>query len=458
MKQNPAPKLWRAGTLVYTTAGLAMLFFWLLAGDFTWAMKERAVGPSATLLIKQIGVSDFLYALIVIAFPNFTNIFLGPVVSYLSDRHRGPYGRRIPFLAFTTPFIVLGLYGLGLTPFLGEKLHELFPSLSLHAGRLIVFCISWVILDFGTTLTGLLFNALVNDVVPRELLGRFYGLFRMLSLGGGILFNFFLLKEVEHYIMPIFVGIGTLYGVGLTFLCLKVKEGSYPPPETGENKAEQNKTSQALKVWRATLTYLRQSFSQSYYRKVMIVQTLLFFVFGPFNSFSIIYARKLGIGMDRYGIYIAATYIVSFVLSYFLGMLADKFNPLRTGGVCLAVYAVLMLCGWGVLSNPAAFGAILILHGIVSGSCMTLTASLQQRLFPRELFAQFASATGIVSSVINMLLIPLIGKLLDWLQNDYRWLFPIGAVLALTGVGALWSLTRDYNRFGGDEAYQAPKA
>lgn len=57
-----------------------------------------------------------------------------------------------------------------------------------------------------------------------------------------------------------------------------------------------------------------------------------------------------------------------------------------------------------------------------------------------------------------MLLIPLIGKLLDWLQNDYRWLFPIGAVLALTGVDALWSLTRDYNRFGGDEAYQAPKA
>lgn len=57
-----------------------------------------------------------------------------------------------------------------------------------------------------------------------------------------------------------------------------------------------------------------------------------------------------------------------------------------------------------------------------------------------------------------MLLIPLIGKLLDWLQNDYRWLFPIGAVLALTGVVALWSLTRDYNRFGGDEASQAPKA
>mgnify|MGYP000009249577 FL=1 len=330
-----SPKVWKTGTLVYTSAGLAMLFLWLLWGDFTWAMKDRAVGPSATLLIKQIGVSDFLYALIVIAFPNFTNIILGPVISYLSDRHRGPYGRRIPFLAFTTPFVVLGLYGLGLTPWLGGELHGLFPALSLHSGRLIVFCVSWVLLDFGTTLAGALFNALVNDVVPRELLGRFYGLFRMISLGAGVLFNFFLLKEVEHYVMPIFIGIGTLYGIGLLCLCLKVKEGSYPPPEAEEGEVNQSKSSQAIKVWGAALTYLRQSFSLGYYRKIMLAQTLLILVFGPVNGFSIIYAGKLGIGMDKYGLYIAITYACSFTLSYFLGMLADRYNPLRTGVVCL---------------------------------------------------------------------------------------------------------------------------
>lgn len=30
-----SPKTWKAGTLVYSSAGLAMLFFWLLWGDFT---------------------------------------------------------------------------------------------------------------------------------------------------------------------------------------------------------------------------------------------------------------------------------------------------------------------------------------------------------------------------------------------------------------------------------------
>ena len=305
-------KLWKTGTLVYSSTGLAMLFFWLLWGDFTWAMKDRAVGPSATLLIKQIGVSDFLYALIVIAFPCSTNIFLSPIISYLSDRHRGPHGRRIPFLLFTTPFIVLGLYGLGLTPLLGGKLHELFPALTLHGGRLLVFCISWVILDFGTTLAGTLFNALVNDVVPRELLGRFYGLFRMISLGAGILFNFFLLKEVEHYVLWIFVGIGTLYGVGLFSLCFNVKEGEYPPPEQPEQQKNQTAVASILSVWQAALNYLRQSFSLGYYRKIMLAQTLLTLSFSPVNSFSILYAGKLGIGMERYGLYIAVTCLFLF--------------------------------------------------------------------------------------------------------------------------------------------------
>ena len=48
-------------------------------------------------------------------------------------------------------------------------------------------------------------------------------------------------------------------------------------------------------------------------------------------------------------------------------------------------------------------------------------------------------------------------KLLDLLNNNYRCLFPIGALLALSGVAVLWSLSRDYARYGGDEAYQAPK-
>ena len=102
----------------------------------------------------------------------------------------------------------------------------------------------------------------------------------------------------------------------------------------------------------------------------MLAQTLLILVFGPVNGFSIIYAGKLGIGMDKYGLYIAITYACSFTLSYFLGMLADRYNPLRTGGVCLGLYATLMISSWFLLRNSATFGPVLILHsGAVCPVC-----------------------------------------------------------------------------------------
>ena len=37
-------KIWRAGTLTYTTGGLVLLCFWLLWGDFPWAMKTGRWG------------------------------------------------------------------------------------------------------------------------------------------------------------------------------------------------------------------------------------------------------------------------------------------------------------------------------------------------------------------------------------------------------------------------------
>ena len=86
-------RTWRNGTLVYTAGGLAVLFLWLMWGDFAYSMKDRATGTVAALMLKKFDVSDFLFGIIMISFPNFTNIFLCPIVSYRSDRHRGRFGR-----------------------------------------------------------------------------------------------------------------------------------------------------------------------------------------------------------------------------------------------------------------------------------------------------------------------------------------------------------------------------
>ena len=449
------PKVWRVGTLQYTAGGLILLGLCLLGGDFPWALKDRAVVPSATLLIKEFGVSDFLYGLIIVSFPNFTNIILGPVISYLSDRHRGKWGRRIPYLFFTIPFIVGGLFLLGGSRVLGIWLHQAVPGISEYAGKLTVFCIAWFMLDFGSTLSGALFGALLNDVVPQQLLGRFCALLRMVSLGAGIFYNGLLIEHVRTHTAEIFFGIGIAYGLGLLLLCWMVKEGEYPPPDE-EVPAGGGSGGVWKTVSRNTADYFRQSFSLGYYRRIMLALALPWLAFAPVNSFSIQYAGHIGLDMNEYGGYLVVTYLFSFALSYPLGMLADRFHPLRSGIGAMVLYFGVMSAGWICMNDTRGFGIFFILHGILSGCFMTLTASLGQRLLPRSLFAQLSSAGGLVTALLLMVFTPLLGGVLDLLHHDYHSLFLIGAVLAAVSVLVLWRVYQAYLALGGDENYRPP--
>ncbi len=52
--------------------------------------------------------------------PNIINSVFNPIVSFKSDRYRSRWGRRIPFIVMTLPFLVLSLIGLGYTSVLGR--------------------------------------------------------------------------------------------------------------------------------------------------------------------------------------------------------------------------------------------------------------------------------------------------------------------------------------------------
>ena len=64
-------RTWRNGTLVYTAGGLAVLFLWLMWGDFAYSMKDRATGTVAALMLKKFDVSDFLFGIIMISHDKF---------------------------------------------------------------------------------------------------------------------------------------------------------------------------------------------------------------------------------------------------------------------------------------------------------------------------------------------------------------------------------------------------
>jgi MFS family permease len=196
-----APRTWQAGTLIYTSGGLAVLFLWLLLGDFCWMMKERAITPAVQVMLRGFESPDWLVGLLVGSIPAAIGMLLGPFVSVCSDRHRGRWGRRIPFILLPIPFLALAMFGLAVTPSLGDWLHGALGARSpgLMASQILVFSLFWTVFEIGTIVVNPVFVALCNDVVPRELIGRFFGLFRVVSLGAGIVFNFFLMGKVATH-------------------------------------------------------------------------------------------------------------------------------------------------------------------------------------------------------------------------------------------------------------------
>lgn len=465
-------KEWRVGTLCYTSAGIAGLFTILLLGDFVWTMRDRSVGPMSQWYLGDLGVPNWLFGLLLTTFPALLGFFLGPLVSVRSDRHRSPRGRRIPYLIWTTPIAAFGMIGIGITPLIATWLHSLgepgsvfgvwlhgqldgFPFasalLALLENKMVVsvlcFGVFWAVFEVAAIASSAVFNGLINDVVPQDLLGRFYGLFRAVSLIDGIVFNFWVMGMVPTHFTLILVIIGVLYGIAFYWVCLRIKEGEYPPPQKPQT------IGRIVEI----KGYFRDCFSNPYYLSVFLAITLGATYLAPVNIFAIPYAKSLGMSMDTFGKCMATTYAISLCLAFPIGWLADRFHPLRVGIFALGTYMIVVLMAWFLVKDARSFAVFLVLHGVVSGCYFTGAASLAQRLFPRSKFAQFSSAAGIVISVATMTTAPAIGLLIDTNGKDYSLTFGIGSILAALALASTWFVHLQYQRLGGSSNYIAPE-
>ncbi|MBS0633550.1 MAG: MFS transporter [Verrucomicrobia bacterium] len=451
----PAPtlvseKTWRNGTLVYNRAELVTLFCWLLWGDFALSLKDRSIPSLVQLQLQKLEASDTLSGLLIGSLPAVIGLLVLPVVGYRSDRHRGPRGRRIPYLLSFSMLAVVSMVGLAASPPLGQWLHVTLGAHSpgLANGTLIFFSASWTLFEFASiVLAGSLITAFINDVVPHSLLGRFYGLFRALSLIAGAAFNYWGLSWAENHLAAVFLGMAVLYGLGFTVMCFKVREGEYPPPPAPE---EENRPSGAV------LTYLRESFSQSYYWWVFLAIMVSWMALVPFTLFSVFYAKSVQMDMATYGKLWSLTYLCSLVLAYPLGMLADKIHPLRLSAWLMLCYAIATLWAGFFAIDARSFGIALVVQGVLSGGWQTASASLAQRLFPESRFAQLASAMGIVGGVTGIGLPLLVGKILDHSGHVYRYTFLMNSALSFLALAFTLVLWRRFRALGGPQHYVAP--
>ncbi|MEI6491373.1 MAG: MFS transporter [Verrucomicrobiota bacterium] len=443
--------IWRAGTLTYTTGGLVLLFAWLLWGDFAWNMKDRAVTPVAQLMLRQFHASDFLVGLLVGSLPCAIGFILGPIISVKSDNHRGRWGRRIPFLLIPTPFIALAMVGLAFTVPVSEWLHAILgpSSPGQVACQLVTFGFFWTTFEIFQTIAQAVFGGLINDVVPQEIIGRFFGFFRAISLVAAMVFNFWIIGHAEEYFGKIFIGLGLLYGIGFSLMCFMVREGDYPPPAP---RAQAGR----LAFLAPVKAYMRECFANPYYLWIFLAMTLGILAGGPINTYSIFYAKSLGMSVDAYGKLLVITYAISFTLSFILGWLADKFHPLRVGFAAILIYAAVMIWGGFVADSIPTFSFVFIAHGVLMGCFITGTASLGQRLFPQAKFAQFASAAGIASALGYMILPPAVGYWLDATGHVYRYTFLASGAIGMLSFIALMVTYGKFLKLGGDKNYSPP--
>lgn len=447
----PPTKEWRAGTLVYTLAGLVALFAWLLLGDFALQLKDRSDTVTAQIVLKKFEATNFLIGLIIGSIPAAIGMIIGPIVAVKSDRFRSRWGRRIPFLLVPLPIVVLAMVGLATSPQLGGLLNEWLgprsPGFTMCV--LIAFSLFWVTFEFASTIVVIMYNGLINDVVPAAVIGRFFGFFRMVSLLVGIFFNTVLIKHVEAHFFWIFIGTGLVYGIGFVLMCIMVKEGEYPDPEPIDGT---NRPSRIQEI----RAYLRECFATPFYLWLFAGLIFCSFAFTPVNSFSIFYANSLGLSNEIYGRYVAASFVISFGLAYFLGSLADRFHPLRLGIICIFLYMLVSLFGAVFATTPTLFGVAFLAHTVISGTYFTSMASIGQRLYPRLKFAQFASAAGLLSAASGLMLPPTMGFILDASGNAYRLTFVAGAIFSCLGLAALCIVYRKFILLGGPKNYVAP--
>lgn len=442
------PKTWRAGNLVYSSRGLAAVFFWILFGDFAYQLKERAAQPTLQVLLRQYHASDLILSIIIGSLPQIVYIFIGPAIGYRSDRHRGPWGRRIPYLLAMTPITVLSMIGLAFSPAVGRWFVSVtHNALSLDHAVIALFTLFWTLFEVCTVVCSALLLGLGNDVIPHSLLGRFFGLFRLFSVGAGIFYFLYLMGKVENHYLVILLGLAAVYGISFTAMCLGVREPQYPPPDSNPHGA-----------LAATRTYLRECFSHPYYVWYFASVTAAYVAVQPINIFSIPFAHALNVSDATYGFYSACQLFLSLLISYPIGFLCDKFHPLRMMIVSLILHGLIVLASFAFVHGSASFGVAHIIGGAMAGFWITVWYALTPALVPRAKFAQYFTAMTICYAIAQFVSGLMYGQLFDMMHHQYRVMYLLACFFDCFALLFTIVVYRYFLKYGGMRHYIPPEA
>jgi MFS family permease len=461
---NPKDGKFSVGSLVYSKKGLVTLFAWMLWGDFCFMLMEAVVPSILPLKLGALGASNTIIALIMTTMPGILNTTVCPWVSFRSDRHRGKWGRRIPFIIYTLPFLTLFLILLGFSEQIGSWVHKLAFAennmFSVSTVAVFMIGIFMVGFQFFNMFVGSVFWYLFNDVVPEQRLGQFLGLFRTVSGLAAVLFNKFVLQYAETHMTEIFVGAALLYFIGFGLMCFKVKEGEYPPPQ--ENIDGRKGLLSGIK------TFCVECFSIRFYWYMFGVTA--FSAIGVTASiFWIFFIKDIGLNLKEYGEILAIMGVVGMFLTYPAGIVADKYHPLRVQmamKIILLFFTPMFLCFLFVTDSSTAYYLYMgIGFAQIPAGALYSAALLPalMRIFPKDRYGQFCSADAMVRSVGTIFGGLVAGgtfDLIKWYLGGsnyaYRWIPAWMWICDILAFICLFKVYQGWKKYGGLKNYVPP--
>lgn len=448
-----SPKVYQVGTLVYTSRALLTVMFWMLLGDLCLQIMEQLPTSLVPLQLRWASASDTLIGFITGSLPAVLGILLNPVIGVQSDRHRGRFGRRRPFLLGATPLVVVALVGLGFAKSISSTLagwtgaeSQAAVEIGWIGGCMVVFVVA-------NTYIMQVYQFLFVDVIPAEVMGKFVGCYRAVGALGAFIFHRYMFGQAEAQTALIYVLSAVLYGVSFLLLIWKVEEGGYGPPPPKES------------FGKTTKAYFTECFSQSFYLKtyslafcfwsaVVPLWTFLVF-FGTKPGQDMGYAPTLGLSLDAFGQARGWCSLVQVPVFFLVGPLVDRFHPLRVGMVGMLLSSATFFANFFFVRDEGSFTFWLIINFIAQAVYMGAYLAILPRLLPRSKYGQFFTANQIFGFAGVTLAPVLCGALLETVK-DYRFIYVWCGGCTLGGFFMCALLYRHWITLGGDEGYRPP--
>lgn len=458
-------RLHRCGSLTYTNRTLVILFCWLLWGDFCFNLMETVLPSIFPLKLKSLGAANWTIALIMSTLPGVFNTTVCPWVSFKSDHYRSRWGRRIPFILCTMPFLTASLLLIAYSDNIGGWVHQVFfngSSFSRNAVMILLLAVFAAMFDLFNMFVSSVYFCLYNDVVPEHYQSRFMGWSRLISVISVALYNYFIYQFALSHMREIYTGAAVLYFFGFGLMCLNVKEGEYPPPpDSGE----------APSLLRDIQTFAKECFTIPFYWLIFF-GTMFAAVSATIVGFNVFAMQSLGLDLGLIGKAGAYYGVMVGVCLTFAGVLADRWHPVRVDAYMNAFNLCFLFVNllWIFIDPPPATLFFRILVGgnafavLLAAIGGTAYMPRMMHLFPKGRFGAFCGAQAMVRSAGAMVGGLLAGLFLDWIKGwfpadslrAYRYVPVWQLVFAALTFVCSYHVYRYWKRLGGDTGFKPP--